>query len=518
MVRTLSILAVFILLLVAANFISIMISSSSYRLKEIGLRKLFGGLRHQLLLQFLVESIMISLLSLLLAFVMYVLLLPVFQDILGKPLKTFEEINVWIFPGVLIFSILTGAMAGFYPAFRLSGFSIVNAVKGKLPAFGEGNLTRKFLLCFQITITTFVIISSVVIARQLRFIQDYDLGFDKQDVLVITSLPREWNENGVSRMEAVRTGFLSESGIISSSVSYEVPDGNAGSRYNFRAEEGNEVDMPLLKVDENFAETFGLKLIAGQFFHHVAGSYESNRVVLNEKAAGNFGWSPASAIGKEIRVDENDKILTVVGVVEDFHFRSLFEPVSPISMIHIRDGSSYRYLSVRLSGPDREKTIMALQKKWIEIFPEAPFDYEYIDDKVNQFYAVENRIYRSSRIAGLFTVFITLCGMVAFLSIILVRRVREIGIRRIHGARSFDLILLLIKDFLWQFMAGGVLAWLFAYYFLTNWLSHFNYRIDLPFITFVMVHFLLFIGMIVLIAGYSFRTIRMNPVKTLRYE
>jgi putative ABC transport system permease protein len=281
----------------------------------------------------------------------------------------------------------------------------VNAVKGKLPAFGEGNLTRKFLLCFQITITTFVILSSVAIARQLRFIRDYDLGFDKQDVLVITSLPREWNENGMSRMEAVRTGFLNESGIISSSVSYEVPDGNAGSRYNFSAEEGSEVDMPLLKVDENFAETFGLNLIAGQFFHHVAGSYESNRVVLNEKAAGSFGWSPASAIGKEIRVDENDKTLTVVGVVDDFHFRSLFEPVSPISMIHIRDGSSYRYLSVRLFTADREKTVLALKKKWIDIFPEAPFDYVFMDDKVNQYYAVENRIYRSSRLAGLFTDF-----------------------------------------------------------------------------------------------------------------
>ena len=518
MVRTLSALAIFILLLVVANFISIMISSSSYRLREIGLRKLFGGGRQQLILQFLVESIMISLLSMLLAFVMYVFLQPLFQDILDKPLMALEEINVTVFFGVLIFSIFIGGMAGLYPAFRLSGFKIVNAVKGKLPAFGEGKFTRKSLLCFQITIASFVIISSVTIARQLRFIQDYDLGFNKQGVMVITSVPREWNENGVSKMEAVRADFLNEGSIISASVSYEVPDGNAGSRYNFRADKDNEVDMPLLEVDENFAETFGLNLIAGKFFHNVEGSYESNRVVLNEKAAGSFGWSPATAIGNEIRVDENEKPLTVVGVIEDFHFSSLFEPVSPISLIHIRDGSSYRYLSLRLSASDKESTVAALRKKWIDIFPEAPFDYVFMEDKVNQFYAVENRIYRSSKVAGLFTILITMCGMIAFMSISLVRRVKEIGIRRIHGARSFNLILLLIKDFLWQFMIGGILAWILAYYFLNTWLSNFQYRIDLPFTTFIIVHLAILIVMIVLIAGYSFRTINMNPVKTLRYE
>ncbi len=518
MVRTLSALAIFILLLVVANFISIMISGSSYRLREIGLRKLFGGLRRQLISQFLIESIFTALLSMLLAFVLYVFLRPVFQHLLDKPLVAIHKFDVTVFLWILLISVLTGCVGGLYPAFRLSAFKIVNAVKGKLPAYSEGKFTRKSLLCFQISVASFVLISSVFIARQLRFTQDYDLGFNKLDILVITSVPREWNEKGLSRLEAVRNVFLNEGSVINASISYEVPDGNAGHRYNFHTDHGKEVDMPLLKVDENFAEAFGLKLIAGSFFHHKEGDYISDRVVLNEKAARNFGWTPVSAIGNQIIYDENKEPLTVIGVVKNFHFGSLFESVSPISLIHIRDRSIYRYLSLRLHTHDKANTISGLKKSWEAIFPEAPFDYEFMEDKVSQYYAMENRIYKSSRVAGLLTIIITIGGMLAFMSVSVARRVKEIGIRRIQGANSTNLILLLIKDFLWQFVIAGVLAFVSAYYFLSNWLSNFQYKIDLPFYTFLIVHLVILIVMGMLIAGYSWKTIRMNPATTLRYE
>jgi putative ABC transport system permease protein len=493
-----------------------MISSSSYRLREIGLRKLFGGVRRQLIAQFMTESIMISLIAMLLALVLYVLLRPVFQDLLDKPLIAIHEFNVSVFFWILILSVSTGCLAGLYPAFRLSDFRIVNAVKGKLPAFGEGKFIRKSLLCFQITVASFVLISSVIISQQLRFIQNYDLGYNKQGVLVITSVPREWDDKGISKLEAVRADLLNEAGIISASISYEVPDGNAGNRYNFHTDQKKEVDMPLLEVDEHFAQTFGLKLIAGYFFHDTEGSYESNRVVLNEKAAENFGWTPASAIGNQIIY--NEKPLTVVGIVKNFHFSSLFESMAPISMIHIRDRSTYRYLSLRIVTSDKVTAIAGLRKKWTEIFPEAPFDYVFMEDKINQFYAVENRIYKSSKVAGLLTIIVTMSGMIAFMSISLVRRVKEIGIRRIHGARAFNLILLLLRDFLWQFIVGGILAFTIAYYFLTTWLSSFPYRIELPFYTFFIVHSAILIVISVLITGYSLKTIIMNPVKALRYE
>jgi putative ABC transport system permease protein len=187
-------------------------------------------------------------------------------------------------------------------------------------------------------------------------------------------------------------------------------------------------------------------------------------------------------------------------------------------MVHIRDGSSYRYLSLSLNSVDQNNTISRLAKKWAAIFPNAPFDYVFMEDKINQFYAAENRIYKSSKVASALTFIVTLSGIVAFMSVSLVRRVQEIGIRRVHGATSISLIILLIKDFMWQFIVGGALAFAMAYYFLKAWLNNFQYRIDIPFATFLVAHLVILAVMALLITAYSLRTITMNPVKALRYE
>lgn len=518
MIRMLSAVAIFIVCLVAANFISIMVSSSSYRLREIGLRKLFGGVRHQLIGQFLTESIIISLMSMVLAMILYEISRPAFQELLGKPLVAIHEFEVYIFALILFFSVLTGCLAAIYPAIRLSSFKIVTAVKGKLPPLGEGRFIRKTLLCFQVTVAVFVLISSVIIAQQLAYIQNYDLGYNKESVLIITSVPREWNAQGISKMETVRTDFSNDNGVLNASVSYEVPDGNAGNRSNFRSVENKAVDMPLLNVDEHFASTFGIKVIAGNFFHNKQGIHAASRVVLNEQAVRNFGWTPESAIGRQITYDGNEQPLTVVGVVNNFHFSSLFQSMSPLSMIHINDKLSYRYLSLQINPEDKIATVERLKSKWASIFPSAPFDYMFMEDKINQFYAVEDRIYKSSKVASIITVSLTMSGMIAFMSISLARRIKEIGIRKVHGAASFDLIILLIKDFFWEFVIGGILASVLAYYFLTNWLNSFTYNVGLSpyaFASILLVILIVLSGFVVL---YSLNIIRMNPVRSLRYE
>jgi putative ABC transport system permease protein len=517
MVRALSMVALFILLLVVANFISIMISGSSHRLREIGLRKLFGGIKRQLIIQFLAESVFVSLISMVMAIVLYVALRLPFQELLGKPLPAIHEFDISVFLAILLLSITIGGLAGLYPAFRLSSFRIVNAVKGKLPAFGEGRFLRKSLLCFQITVASFVLISSIFIARQLEFMQRFDLGFDQEGIMVITSLPREWNEKGVSKLEAMQKSLLNQKDVVNASISYEVPDGNAGNRYNFRGGEIH-VDMPLLNVDENFGSTYGLKILAGNFFNSGNGEYQKDRVVLSERAAKDFGWTPDEALGNLINSEELGVPLTVVGVVQDFHFYSLFRSVEPISMIHLRDNFRYRYLSLKLKSENPASTVERLQAIWIDVFPESPFDYVFMDDKVKQFYAVEDRMYKSSKVASIVTIFIMVCGIIAFMSVSLVRRVKEIGIRRVHGATSFGIIILFLREFFWQYILGGILACSLAYYFLTSWLAGFQYKIALPAITFVTTYLAIVIVMSLLITVYSLRTVLMNPVKSLRYE
>jgi putative ABC transport system permease protein len=517
-IRTLSIIAIFILLLVAANFISIMISGSSHRLREIGLRKLFGGIRHQLILQFLIESIVTSIISMVLALGLYIALRPPFEELLGKPLTPIHQFNGLVLLGIVLVAIVVGLLAGFYPAFRLSNFRIVNAVKGKLPAFGEGKFVRRCLLCFQISVVSFVLISSVFMARQLDFIKRFDLGYDRQGIMVITSVPREWNEQGLSKLETITANFLKEKDVVDATISYEVPDGNAGSRSNFRSAENKKVDMPLLNVDERFAGTYGLKIIAGNFFHGSQGSYKSHRIVLSEKAATDFGWMPDEAIGNVIISEENQVPMTVVGVVSNFHFYSLFKSVEPIALIHLRDDFRYRYLSLRINSEDPAKTVKRVQSMWGQLFPDAPFDYTFMDDKIEQFYASEDRMHRSLRIASIITIFIMVCGIVAFMSVSLVRRVKEIGIRRVHGATSLKIISLFLKEFFWQFVLAGIVATSLAFYFLNSWLAGFQYKISLSATTFLFTYLAVvtFIG--VLITLYSLRTVLMNPVKSLRYE
>ncbi len=518
LVRLLSVIALFILLLVVANFVSIMISGSSFRLREIGLRKLFGGVRKQLIIQFLTESICISFLSLVLSLIFYLALREPFQELVGKPLATIHEFDISIFLITLVISVIVGCLAGLYLAFRLSKFGIVSAVKGKLPAFGEGRFIRKTLIFFQITIASFVLISSVFIAKQLAFIQRFDLGFDQEGIMVITSLPREWNEKGISKLDAIKTTLLNRDEIVDVSVSYEVPDGNAGSRYDFESLEGRHVDMPLLRVDENFATTYRLSLLSGTFFHADSGEYQENRVVLSESAARDFGWTPDQAIGNHLIAKETDITLTVVGVVQDFHFYSLSRSVEPLSMVHIRDKMSYRYMSIRFKSENLPATIKQMEDTWTDLFPEAPFDYVFMDDKVKQFYVVEDRMSKSSSIASIITLFIMVCGIIAFMSVSLIRRVKEMGIRRVHGATSFNILALLLNEFFWQYILAGMLSCTLAYYFLTSWLAGFQYKIELGISPFIAIYLAIVLFICLIITAYSLRTVLINPIKSLRYE
>jgi putative ABC transport system permease protein len=187
-------------------------------------------------------------------------------------------------------------------------------------------------------------------------------------------------------------------------------------------------------------------------------------------------------------------------------------------MVHINDKFSYRYLSMQINPEEKTAIVERLKSKWAVLFPTAPFDYAFMEDKVNQFYADEDRLYKSSKVASVITVMLTMSGMVAFMSISLARRIKEIGIRKVHGAASVDLILLLIKDFSWQFMIGGILASVLAYYFLTSWLNSFTYHVGLSPYTFASILLAILTTLTVFVVVYSLNVIRMNPVRSLRYE
>lgn len=484
MIQTLSLIVLFVLLLATANFVSMMITKSSGRLKEIGVRRLLGEGRSHLMIQFFTESILISLISLVLALGLYQVSYLQVGNILGKTLPPVWEFGLLIFLLAVALAFLIGLLAGLYPALRLSGIKLSEAVKGKLSASGEGRLVRHTLISFQMMVALFVLIASMVITMQFTFLKDYPLGYDKEGLLVISSVPRTWNEEGVDRLKAVSHELEQLPGVAAVTASYEVPDGNAGNRFSFFALGQNTADnqeMPLLKTDEAFAETYGLEMVSGTYFHPENSAYAPNTIVINETAARSFGWEPQNALGKQINWEGNETPFTVIGVVKDFNFYSLTESMTPLAIIHLRHWNIYRYLSIKIKGDQLSSLASLVEDKWSELYPGVPYEYVYMEDKLEQFYGNENRLLGAFRFANIVIIIITVVGIAVFMSFSLLKRRKELGVRLVLGASKLNLVLLYLREFSLHFIIACMGAFLLAYYFLDGWLENFYYRINIPF-------------------------------------
>jgi putative ABC transport system permease protein len=521
MLTTLSLIAFFVLFLATANFISMMITKSFGRLREIGVRRLLGEGRSQLMLQFLTESTLIALISLLLALGLYQLSHVHVAQLLGKEMPA-----VWAFSGHMIvlaiaMALLIGLLAGLYPSLRLVRIKLAVAIKGKVSSAGEGRLVRYSLIMFQLFIAIFVLIATLVISRQFDYLKDFPLGYDKEKVLVISSVPRAWNEEGVSRLAAVRHELAQVAGVGAATVSYEVPDGNAGNRYSFFAlGQARElsIEMPLLKTDEFFAQTFGLEMLSGSYFHATEGKFQPNAIVLSETAARSFGWQPAEALGRQISWEGNEIPFTVIGVVRDFNFYALSKAVTPLAIIHLQNWNMYRYLSLKIKGNDLGGITRAVENKWARLYPDAPFEYVYMEDSLEQFYSTENRMLGAFRFANIFTIIITLAGIAAFMSFSLLKRRKGLGVRVVMGATRANLVLLYLREFLLLFVLACLGAFSLAYFFLEEWLQNFYYRVEISFLQFAAVGMIILVLVSLLIAAHVVWVSSSKLIQALKSE
>lgn len=520
MAYTLSLIALFIMLLATANFVGMMITKSSGRLREIGVRRLLGEERWQLMIQFLTESIILALIALVLALGFYQVSYIYVGSLLDKTLPPVWEFSLLIFAVAAGLAVLIGVLAGLYPSLRLSGTNLSVAVKGNQSATGEGRLVRKLLISFQIGVATFVLFASFVITKQYTYLKEYPLGYDKEGILVISSVPRSWNEEGVNKLNAVRFELEQLPDVGVSTASYEVPDGNAGNRFSFFASGQNSTqkfDMPLLKTDESFAETYGLEMVSGTYFHNKR-EFRPNEIIINETAARGFGWNSDSALGRQINWEGNEKPFTVVGVVKDFNFYSLSESMSPLAIIHLRNWNIYRYLSVKVNGEHLSHVAGLMEDKWSKLYPGAPFDYLYMEDKVEQFYEAENRVLGAFRFANFFTIIITLTGIAAFMSFSLLKRRKELGVRLVLGASKASLVLLYLRGFWLHFVFACLGAFSFSYYFLDGWLENFYYRIQIPFVQFAGVGIAIVLLVSLIITAHILRVSGTNLIRALKAD
>jgi putative ABC transport system permease protein len=510
-----SVIALFMLMIACINFMNLSTASAANRAKEVGIRKVLGSVKSQLVRQFLTESVLLTLIALIVALGLIKLALPVFNALAVKQLQVGFFNNVMTLPILLLICLIVGLLAGSYPAFILSAYKPVAVLKGRLTGTARGVLLRKGLVVFQFFISTTLIIGTVVVYRQLGYMQQKKVGFDKEQVLVIQDT---YTLN--KQEQTFRNTLLQQPGVISASVSGYVPVGETNGNNSAVLPEDNPnqiITMQQYRVDEAYIPTLGMEMAQGRNFSRDFPT-DSSAMIINEAAARALGWEK-NAIGRKITrfgATPTDRITyVVIGVVKDFHFRSLHEKISPLLMLR---GENSGNILVKVKTEDVAGLLASVQQQWNRFSPIAPFTYSFLDERFSATYQAEKRI---GRIMGIFaglTIFIACLGLFGLATFTTRQRTKEIGIRKVLGASVSGIATMLSKDFLQLVLVANVIAWPLAWWAMNRWLQDFAYRIEMSWWVFGLAGVLALLIALLTVSYQAIKAALANPVKSLRTE
>ena len=511
-VYILSAIAIFMLLIACINFINLSTAGASKRAKEVGIRKVMGSARIELVKQFLLESVLITLLSLLVSIVFVKLSLPVFNDLSGKNLKlgfTISQTTMF-----LLIVLLVSLLAGIYPAFFLSSFKPIATLKGKMNAGIKSFGLRSGLVVFQFFISVSLITATVVVYQQMKFIRETKLGYNKDQLIV---LPNSW---ALGKNEKVfKEQLLNDPRVVNVTISGYKPAGPSYSNNALAYPEGNENQlMKTLEygIDERYIPTLGIEMAAGRNFLPSMAT-DSLGMIINETAAKAFGWG-SNAIGQKIirqnSVRGNNITFTVVGVVKDFHFRSLHEAITPLLMVLNPESG----LIIKVKTKDMAELLATMKQQWAKFGPEEPFTYDFMDELYNRTYTAEQKTGRILNIFAVLTILVACMGLFGLATYTAEQRSKEIGIRKVLGASVTQVTGMLSKEFIKLVLIACIIAFPLSYWAMYKWLQDFAYRININWWVFVLAGAAaLFIALFTI----SFQAIKAsiaNPVKSLRTE
>ncbi len=511
-----SIIGFFILLIACINFMNLSTARSTNRAKEVGVRKVVGAMRSNLIRQFLSESILISLIALVLAWLGVQLLLPYFNDLAGKELELTKFHSIGFILTTIGLALVTGLLAGSYPAFFLSKFKPVKVLKGSLSKGAKKSTFRNTLVVFQFIVTTILIAGTIIVYNQLNYCQTKKLGFNKDQVVMLQDV-YALGEN----VQAFKNRMLQNPEVTNATVSSFVPVPSARNSTAFWAgkqpKDDNVIIIGNWTVDHDYVSTLGMQILKGRDFSRDFPT-DSTGVILNQEALKALGLEE-DPIGQEIGtfVDEDLNIghYKVIGVVEDFHFESLRSAIAPVGFFL---GSSRGLMSFRINTSDVQGFIANLQKTWDEMAPGQPFAYTFMDDRYDRMYEAESRV---GKIVGTFAflaIFIACIGLLGLATFTAQQRTKEIGIRKVLGASVPDMVYLLCKDFGKLIVVAFFIAIPVAWYFMNQWLMDFEYATSVSWITFALAGFFVLAIAILTIIYQSTRVALVDPIETLKYE
>ncbi|MBA4849341.1 ABC transporter permease [Emticicia sp. BO119] len=508
-----SALAVFILLLACVNFTNLSTAQSAKRSKEVGIRKVLGSIKKQLILQFLAESVLLTSFAMLFAYLLIFLFLPYFNQLANKNVSFLFFLDYKVIASLFLVSFVSGIIAGIYPAFFLSSFGIIKTLKGMLFTGGKQKKPlQSSLIVFQFSVSTLLIIATIVVYQQLQHMQNKKLGYDKDQVIFMPD-SRVLGGNQLAFQEQLKR----DNRVVSASISRMVP-GNSnlnGTQIHPVNENGNgvEIHIDIFNIDYDYINTLGMKIKQGRAFSKEF-STDSSGVIINESAVRELGWANKNPIGRSI-VRSGQQEYKVLGVVQDFNYTSVKQKVAPAMMML---GRNYGGMVIKINTTDIEGFMIDLKKQWDSFNPAGPMEYYFLDEKFAALYDSEQRTQKIFSAFAFLAIIIASLGLFALSTFMMEQRKKEVGIRKVLGASVSGIVQLLVKDFLILVIISILIASPLAWYAMNQWLEDFAYKIDLQWWMFALAGILAIVIAILTVSFQGIKAALMNPVKSLKSE
>lgn len=502
-----SFIAIFILLIACVNFINLSTAIASKRAKEVGVRKVLGADRKKLIKQFLLESFLLTLVSFVISFLLVLLAAPLYEQVFGKTFTLPASIHFTSIAIVVLLFFLVGIGIGIYPAFYLSKFETIRTLKGMVSKEGKPYL-RNFLVVIQFTISIALIASTIIIYQQQQYIRNKKLGFTKDNIVVLPLV----GDDAQTKCNVLKLQLKELPEIKSITASSDIP--HRGFTSNGYLPEGVENPMMIhvVDADENFLNTFNISLAAGRNFSKEHPS-DQKGFLINETLANTLGWKDVT--GKTI---QRDGAHPVIGVVKDFYFASLHDKIEPLIITNEPWQNKFDYLAIHYNSSHTSQLLDAIKKQWQKIVPSTPFDYWFLNDSFNQLYQSEQQFQHGFLYASMLAIILAVLGILGLISFSVEQRTKEIGIRKVLGASSFNVAALLSKDFLKLVVLANVISWPLDWYFMNKWLEDFANRVQISWWVFGVAGILALLIALTTVGMQAMKTAIMSPVKNLRTE
>jgi putative ABC transport system permease protein len=511
-----SFIALFILLIACVNFMNLTTARSANRALEVGIRKVLGSERRNLIIQFLTESTLLAYLSIIVSLAIIYFLLPLFNSISGKTFKFNNLLSPALLLTILLLPLVVGILAGIYPAFFLSGFKPIQVLKGKIISGNKGLGLRSSLVVFQFSASIILIISTIIIYSQLSYEQNKNLGFRKDQVLIINDTYTLKNN-----LQAFKSEIQNIPGVSTASISDFLPVPSARNGQTFFQDPTlnvkSGINMQKWQIDYDYINLLGMEIIKGRNFSKEYGT-DSSAIIINEEAVKQMGnkdpigsylyYPPDFSTHKLIK-------LQIIGIVKNFHYESFKQQIGPLGFIL---GTNGRSCSFKINSKNITDILKKTEAKWKTMVPDIPFSYRFMDESFNEMYKADRNIGLTALAASILAIFVACLGLFGLSSFMAQQKTKEIGIRKTLGASIYSILVLLMKDFLKWIVLANIIAWPISYYFMHKWLQDYAYRISISWWVFIISFIMALVIALLTVSFQAIKAAIANPIEALRYE